>query len=121
MCAVPVSGACAGVNGVLQPFETAAGGGSISVLGHDGGAWLRSQPGSAMVPGVGETGGVLKMSPVFFREWKMQGLVDSPPSFLAVLGYSACFFLVLHLKTLSHRLTLLCHSQVGELSATRKH
>lgn len=73
-----------------------------------------------MVPGVWVVGVVLKMSPVIFHKWKMQGLVNSPPFLLAVFVYSAYFFLILHLKTLSHRLMLLCHSPVGELGLTRK-
>lgn len=73
-----------------------------------------------MVPGVWVVGVVLKMSPVIFHKWKMQGLVNSPPFLLAVFVYSAYFFLILHLKTLSHRLMLLCHSPVGELGPTRK-
>lgn len=50
----------------------------------------------------------------------MQGLVSSPPSVPAVFVYSAYFSFIIHLKTLSHQLTLLCHSPVGELSMTRK-
>lgn len=90
------------------------------MLDRDGGVWLRTKPGGAAVPGVWETEGVLKMSPIIFRNWKMQGLLSSPPSLLAIFVYSAYFFLILHLKTLSHRLMLLCHSPVGELSTTRK-
>lgn len=72
------------------------------------------------LPGLCETGGVLKMPPLIFHKWKMQGLVSSPPSVPAVFVYSAYFFLIIHLKTLSHQLMLLCHSPVSELSMTRK-
>lgn len=87
------------------------------MLDRDGGAWTK--PGDAVVPAVWETGGVLKMSPVLFCKWKMQGLVNSPPSLLAVFVYSDYFSLVL-LKTISHQLMLLHHSPVGELNTTRK-
>lgn len=88
------------------------------MLDCDGGARLRTK--YATVPGVWDMGGVLKMSSVLFHKWKIQGLVNSPPSILAVFMYSAYFCLVLHLKMLSHWLMLLCHSPVGELSMTRK-
>lgn len=85
------------------------------------GARLRTGLGNAAVSGVRETGGVLKMPPLIFHKWKMQGLVSSLPSVPAVFVYSAYFFLIIDLKTLSHQLMLLCHSPVGELSMTRKH
>lgn len=92
-----------------------------AMLDHNRGAQLGTGPGNAAVSGVCETRGVLKMPPLIFHKWKIQGLVSSPPSVPAAFVYSAYFFLIIHLKTLSHQLMLLCHSPVGELSMTRKH
>lgn len=52
-------------------------------------AWLKTRPGTTMAPGVckslyGKWGGVLNMSSVILCKWKMQGLVTSPPSLLAL-------------------------------------
>lgn len=64
----------------------------------DGRVWLRIEPGGVMVPGVWETGSVLKMSLTVFFKWKMQGWSTHFLLSLLYLCILQKFFLVLHLK-----------------------